>query len=139
MAVINGTAVNFGFIGQNGITVNNINGWLLQSADHASHADVDKVRNAAGDEVVHAWHNFRDEATLEVIVTGTGISNAILNTALQTPGTLISISTCGSMPSLVASTWEIQSGFKISGSNVNAKKISVPIHKFAGITATASA
>ncbi len=139
MAVINGTAVNFGFTGSGGITVTGLSGILLQSADHASHADLEEIRNAAGDVVVHAWHNFRDEAQLDYIVTGTGLANAVTNTVLQTPGTMLNITACASMPTLVGTHWEVQSGAKIAGSNVNSKKITMPIRQYAGITAAASA
>ena len=137
MAIVNGTPVNFGFSG-GGITITGLNGILLQSADHASHADLEEIRNAIGDVVTHIWHNFRDEAQLDYIVTGTSISNAVTNTALQTPGTILSITACASMPSLVGTHWEVQSGAKIAGSNVNSKKITLPIRQYAGITAAAT-
>jgi hypothetical protein len=139
MATINGTPINFGFTGAGGITCASLPGILLQSIEHSKEADCEVVRSGVGDEVAHGWHNQHDQAQLEYIVTdATNIANAITNTALQTPGTIINISACASVPSLVGSTWEVQSGTKISGSNVNAKRITVPLKKFAGITAAAS-
>ena len=43
-----------------------------------------------------------------------------------------------SMPGLVNTKWEVQSGAKISGSNTTAKKISLPIHLSPGITGLAT-
>lgn len=139
MATINGTAVNFGFTGTNGIAITGLSGTLLQSAEHTKVSDLEKVRDGVGEVATHAHYNIHDEASLEYVVTGTGLAAAITNTVLQTPGTILVITACASMPSLVATTWEVQSGCKISGSNVNAKRITLPIHKYTGITAAAGA
>lgn len=133
-AIINGTPVNFGFQGTNGITVTGISGTLLQSVEHESMADCDVTRNGLGEEVTHGWHNYREEARLEWIVTGTSVGAAITNSALIAAGTFFVITACTSLPNLVATTWEAQSGCKVSGSNVNAKRMSVTIAKCAGIT-----
>lgn len=138
MATINGTAVNFGFTGTNGITISGLSGVLLQSVERSKQADCEVVRNAVGDEVMHGWYNVHDEATLEWIVTGTSLAAAVTNTTLQTPGTIVSITACASDPDLVATSWEVQSGVKVSGSNTNAKRISLPIKKFTNITAQAT-
>jgi hypothetical protein len=140
MATQYGTAVNFGFpTTANGITITGVSGTLLQSADHTKQADVFEVRDADGDIVNRTFYNQSDEATLEYIVTGTGLADAITNTALQTPGSLLVITACANMPSLVATTWQVEPGHKLSGSNMDAKKITVPLKKHAGVTATASA
>jgi hypothetical protein len=141
MPVINGTAVNFGFTGTNGIAITGINGTLLQSAETSAHADKEEVRNAVGDIVNRDWYDQHTKATLEWVITGTGLANAIVNTALAglTPGTIIVITACASMPDLVATTWEVMDGASIKGSNTNAKRYSVPLEKRAGITAAASA
>ncbi len=141
MATINGTAVNFGFTGTNGIAITGISGTLLQSAEHSKMADKEETRSGIGDIITRGWHDQHDAATLEWVITGTGLADAITNTSLTglVPGTIIVITACASMPSLVATTWEVQSGAKIVGSNVNSKRISVPIEKRAGITAVASA
>jgi hypothetical protein len=139
MATINGNPVNFGFTGTNGIAITGLSGTMLQTAEHTKQADLEVARNGVGDEVTHGWYNIHDEATLEWIVTDTtNIAGAITNTALQTPGTILVITACASMPSLVATTWEVQSGCKISGSNVTAKRISLPLKKYAGITGAAA-
>lgn len=140
MAVINGTAINFGFTGSNGIAITGLSGTLLQSLDHSKGADVESVRNGLGDIVSRGWYDLHDEATIEWVITGTGLANAITNTTLSslTPGAFIVVTACASDPDVVA-TWEVQSGAKITGSNTNAKRISVPVHKRAGVTAVASA
>jgi hypothetical protein len=152
MATINGTPVNFGFASTaNGITVTDfadaaITGLLIQSAEQSKAADSEVIRGGIGEEVSHAWHNQHDEATLEFVITGTAIgdyqtaASAIKNTldALKAAGTLIKITACVSMPSLLGTTWEIQPGTKVTGSNTNAKRFSLPLKKFTGITATTS-
>ncbi len=140
MATINGTAVNFGFTGTDGITISGISGTLLQTADNANMADKEETRNGVGDIVTRGWYDQHQAAQLEWVVSGSGIAAAITNSAISglTPGTMISITTCLSMPSLVA-TWEVQSGAKVSGSNTTSKKISISIEKRAGITGAATA
>lgn len=141
---INGIPINFGFQGtaaadgSQGITITGLNGVLLQSADQAKQAEQEKARDGNGNSVVHAWSDIHDEATLEYIVTGSNLAATLTNTALQTPGTILVISTCTSMPSLVGTNWEVQAGAKISGSNTTAKKITIPVHKYPGITAAAT-
>src|SRR4051794_613203 len=110
MATINGTPVNFGFTGSNGIAITGITGWLLQEAEHSKDADVEVVRNGVGDEVIHGWYNQQDKATLSYVITdATNIAGAITNTtaALIVPGTFFVVTACASMPSLVATTWEV--------------------------------
>jgi hypothetical protein len=140
MSVSNGTAVNFGFTGTNGIVITGLNGTLLQSADISAEADKDETRTGLGDIVNRNWYDQHNKGTLEWVITGTGLANAIVNTALAglTPGALIAITTCASMPDLVG-TWEVQSGAAIKGGNTNSKRISVPLEKRAGITATSTA
>ena len=141
MAQSNGTAVNFGFTGTNGITITGVSGTLLQSADYAAEADKDEVRNNVGDIVNRNWYDQHIKATLEWVITGTGLANAITNTALAgiVPGTIIVITACASVPELIATNWEVQSGPAIKGSNTNAKRLTIPLEKRAGITAASSA
>lgn len=142
---INGTPVNFGFTGTmdpaggQGIAITGLVGTLLQSAEQTKVGECEKVRDGNGNDVVHAWSNIHDEATLEYIVAGADMGGAITNTttALQTPGTILTITACLSMPSLIDTTWEVQSGAKVSGSNTTAKKVTLPLHKLPGITGLA--
>ena len=138
--IINGTPVNFAFTGTNGIVITGISGTLLQSADVSADADKDDTRTAGGDVCTHSWYDQHLKATLEWVVTGTGLANAITNTAVAavTPGSIIAITACASMPDLIGSNWEVMSGAKESGSNTNCKKLSVPLEKRALITAVAS-
>ncbi len=141
MATLNGTAVVFGYSSTaNGITITGVSGTLLQSTDHSADADHEDVRSAVGDIVSRAWYDQHRKATLEWVVTGTGIANAIVNNALAglIPGTILVISACASEPDLVATTWEVMSA-KSSHSNTSAAKINVQLEKRAGITAAASA
>ena len=140
MATINGTAVVFGFTGSNGITIANISGTLLQSTDHSADADHEDTRNGLGDIVARGWYDTHRKATLEWVVTGTGLANAITNNVLGSlvPGTILVISACASDTDLVATTWEVMTA-RSSHSNTSSAKINVQLEKRAGITAAASA
>jgi hypothetical protein len=139
MATVNGTAVNFGYTGSNGIAITGVSGTLLQSAEHSKEADVEMARNGVGDGVARGWYDQRDTATLEWIVTGSSLSNAITNTSLSAvaPGTIIVITACASDTDLVATNWEVQSS-KVVGSNTTFKKIVCVVNKRSGITAVAT-
>src|SRR5678815_5544596 len=108
MAVINGTAVNFGFVGTNGMTITGPTGTgtLVQSTEHSSNADVESARNGIGDIVTRGWYDIHEEATLEWIITGASVAAAQTNTTLGgiTAGAFVTISACTSEPGLVA-TW----------------------------------
>lgn len=140
MATLNGTPVNFGFTGTNGITITGVSGTLLQSAEYSAEADKDEIRSGVGDIVERSWYDQHLKAELEWVITGTGIANSIVNTAIAglTPGTIIVITACASVPDLVATNWEVVGGARISGTNTNAKRFRVPLEKRAGITAAAS-
>jgi len=141
---INGTPVNFGFGAGAGATV--LSGvtdisatLLLQNAEHGSAGDSEVVRDGAGAEVSHAWHNETDSGTLEWVVTGANLAATITNTVMTylTPGLFLTI-TCTNMTSLNASVWEVQPGVRITGSNTTSKRISVPIRRVPGVTAVAT-
>jgi hypothetical protein len=140
MSVQNGTAVVFAYTGTNGITISGISGTLLQSAEQSAEADHEDTRSGAGDIIARSWYDQHRKATLEWVVTGTGLANAIVNRTLAslTPGAIISITACASQPDLVATNWEVMSS-KDAGSNTSSGKISVQVEKRAGITAAASA
>lgn len=135
---VNGTPVNFGFQGTNGITITGVSGTLLQSADQQAVADVEVTRDGLGKEVTHGWYNDHDEATLEWVITGSGLAAAITNTTLLRPGAFVSITACTSQPGLVG-TWEAQTAIKISGTNTTSKKFTLPIKLLSGISAIAGA
>ncbi len=138
MATLNGTAVVFAFDLAAGITITNLNGVLLQSKDHAKEAERDITRDATGSRVQSTHYDFRDTAVLRYKVSGTGIANAIVNTALQTLGTLLAVTACGSDPAMIAANWEVV-GSKLTQTNTSAAEIELTIEKAAGITAVTSA
>ena len=141
---INGIPVNFGFQGTidsdhgQGITITGVAGTLLQTAEQTKVGECEKVRDGNGNDVLHAWSNIHDEASLEYIVAGSNLAASLTNSVLQAPGAILVITACTSVPTLVGTTWEVQSGCKISGSNTTAKKVTLPIHKLPNITAVAS-
>ena len=143
---INGIAVNFGFVGAKdanggqGIAITGVTGTLLQGADQSKVAECEKVRDGYGNQVVHAWSDIHDEASLEWIVAGASLAAALTNTtaSLKDPGSFISITGCTSMPSLVGTSWEVQSGVKVSKSNTGFAKVTFPIQACPGITGVAT-
>ena len=139
-ATINGTAVNFGFTGSLGMACTALKG-VLQNADQSAEADKEEVRSGVGDIIVRAWYDQHYKVNLEFVISvATGIADTVTATTLAnlTPGVIISITACASMPDLVATTWEVQSGAKIVGSNTTSKRLSVPLEKRAGITGVAT-
>lgn len=133
----NGIAVNFGFTqsasGQAGI-VWTLSGYLMQNADYSAEADMDEVRILQGDKASRNWYDIHRKATLEFVITGAtnSIAAALANTTLAnlTPGTIITITECLSMPELVtfnSGKWEVQAGAAIKGSNTNSKRLTVPL------------
>lgn len=138
----NGTAVNFGFATTSGgITITGITGVLLQNADYSAEADKDEVRDGNGNIVSRNWYDPHLKATLEWVITGTGIAAAITNTAIAAlaPGTILVISACASVPDLVATNWEVVASPSIKASNTTSKRVSVPVEKRAGITGVQAA
>lgn len=136
MATVLGTAVNFGFQGTNGIT-GLATGYLLQNVDHTKQADVEEIRDADGDVNSRVFYNANEQATLEVVVTGTNLAASLTNTTLQAAGTIISITACTSAQDLVQTNWVVESS-RLSGSNTNAKRVTLELRRHAGVTAAAS-
>ncbi len=134
-----GTAVNFAFTGADGIASAELTGKiLLQSAEHEPTSDEEQVRDAAGKLVTRSFYNPGDKATLEYIPKGATIAAAVTNTALPAVGTIMSVTACESMPSLVKTNWVVVPGGKVSGSNTTAKKITLSLEAHSGITAVAA-
>jgi hypothetical protein len=146
VAVQNGTAVNIGFAGTSGgisITSPAVSTKLiLQSADEAQSANNYRVEDEVANVVVSAWSDPHSKVTLELIIKGTGLADAIASTALCeaiTPGTLLVIGACQQQPGLVGTHWEVMDGPKVAGTNKDAKKFTVNLESRAGITAVAAA
>ena len=141
MPTINGTAVNFGFTGANGITITGISGFLIQQGDHTLAADKEEVRSGQGDVVNRSWYDQHIKATIEAVITGTGLAAAITNTAIKSilpPGTIIAITACASDTDLLATNWEVQEA-TVRKSNVGSARLSISVESRAGITAVATA
>lgn len=140
MATTLGAAVAFGFTGTDGIAATALTGKiLLQSVELETTADEEQVRSAVGELVNRTFYNIGDKAALEFIATGATIAAARTNTALQAPGTIISITACADIPALVKTNWIVLPGAKVSGSNTSAKRMTLAIEAHAGITAAATA
>ena len=144
--VPNGTPVNFGFTsdGSNqGLADSGaiLSGWLLQSVDYETGADVESVRVLQGDIVSRNWYDLHRKASLRLFITGTGRAAAITNTTLNalTPGIILNITKCASHPDLVATNWEIVGSAKITGDITKSAEITIPIEKRPGITTSQAA
>lgn len=146
VAVQNGTAVNIGFAGTaGGLTITSpaiSTKLILQSADESQDATNYRVEDEVGNVVVSAWTDPHTKVTLELVIKGTGLADAIASTVLceaLTPGVILVIGACQQQPGLVGTNWEVMSAPKVAGSNKDAKKLSLSLEKRAGITAAAGA
>jgi hypothetical protein len=146
ISVINGVAVNIGFAGTpNGISISSpaiSTKVILQSADESVDAERILIHDEVGNRVGSSWVDQVKKATLELLVKGTGLTDAIASTQLVeaiSPGDLMVITSCQQMPGLVGTNWEVQSGPKLAGTNKDAKKFTLPLEKAPGITQAAGA
>ena len=139
--MVNGYPINFAFQGTNGITISGLSGVLeLQSAEVTAKAENETVRLANGDKMARGWYDQHQQANLEFIITGSGLSNAIANSTVAnyTPGAFIIVTVCTSMPDLAGKHWEVMDGGKIAGSNTTAKKLTLPLEYNPNIQALAA-
>lgn len=141
-----GTAVNFAFTqsagGTQGIVITGLSGYILQNAEYSAEADKEEARSIGGDVISRNWYDQHRKGTLEFVISGAtnSIAAALANTTLNslTPGSIISITECQSMPELVTlnnGKWEVQAGASIKGSNTNNKRLSIPVETRPGIQA----
>ena len=144
--VPNGIPVNFGLKSTSsdyGVTDSGsvLKGFLTQSVDIETGADVEDIRALQGDKVSRNWYDLHDKANLVFVIAGTGIAAAIASSTRSPfkPGTIINISACASQPDLVGSNWECQPGVKIAGDITKSAVITIPLEKRPGITAAQSA
>lgn len=134
-----GVPISFGFSGTDGIAATPFTGKIiLQSAEYSDTADEEQVRDAAGALCNRNFYNPGSKAQLEYIVTGATIAAARTNTALQAPGTIISITACADIPALVKTNWIVVGEPKVSGSNTSGKRVTLNLEAHAGITAAAA-
>jgi hypothetical protein len=108
---------------------------LLQSADYEDGADKEEVRALQGDIVSRNWYDSHTKASLRFVISGANKAAAITATALQTAGTIISITACPSHPALINTHWEVQAGTKIAGDVTKSAELTIPLEERAGITA----
>lgn len=140
MATIVGKPVSFGFSGTDGIAeATYFTGKIiLQSIEQEYTSDEEQIRSAAGALVTRSFYNPGDKATLEYIPTASTLAGVTANVSAPAVGTIVNITACADMPTLIKSNWVVVPGAKISGSNTAAKKISLPLEAHAGVTAVAS-
>jgi hypothetical protein len=140
MATILGKPVSFGFSGTDGIaeTTYFTGKIILQSADHEYTSDEEQVRNAAGNLATRSFYNPGDKASLEYIPTGSNLAGVTANVNAPAVGTIVNITACADMPTLIKTNWVVIPGAKVNGSNVGIKRITLPLEAHAGITVAAS-
>jgi hypothetical protein len=140
MATQLGKPVSVGFAGTDGIAETTFltGKIILQSADFENAADKGEVRNAAGDVVSEYFYNQSSKANLEYFATGTTIAGVTANLSLPTIPTILNITACADLPALIKTNWMYKGGGKITGSNTDAKKITLPLEALTNITSVAS-
>lgn len=137
--IVNGTPVNFTFQSVTGITITEIAGIILQSANYKKQTKRVLVMDGNGNRTTSAHTDPITTTQLKWKVSGTGLANAITNTTLQAPGNFITITGCPTMPELVsANKWEVLSG-EVSGTNEDVKEISLDVEQAPNITGPAAA
>ncbi len=135
MSAVGGKSVNFAYTGTDGIAATLLTGKMqLQSTDLSNSTDEEQIKDSLGALVNRTFYNPGFKATLEYIPSGAAASDAITNTALTAIGTIVSITACANVPDLIKTNW-IVLGFKISGSNTTAKKVTLELEAHSGITA----
>ena len=131
-----GQAINFGFTGTNGIAITGVSG-VLQSVNWKKTAKTAEIADGDGDTASITSYDARDEVDLELIVIGTSAANAILYSYPPAVNSFLPITTCTSLTGLVSNYWVVQNA-SVSGSNTDAKKLSLSLALMSGITVTAS-
>lgn len=143
MATVLGTAVNFAFKSTtNGITVSGsgIGSLTLQSSKYSKSFDtVERIRNGAGVTTAIVGEDLAEKATLEYVIIGTGLADALTQTTIPAPLTIVTISACVSNPNLVDTNWFVVDEPVIDQSNTTAAKVTLNLEQRAAITAAASA
>lgn len=136
----NGTPVNFTFQSAAGITITEQAGILLQSASYKKNANRTLVKDGNGDRTSSLLNDKFNSATLEWVIKGTSLSDALTNTALLAPGSFVTITACATLPEIVSASnkWEVLSGNEVKGTNENAKTVTMEIEYAVNIQAVAS-
>lgn len=137
----NGYAVNFGFkqtSTDNGITATPFTAMLLQKSSIKTAADLEQVRILQGDVASENYYNLHYEGSLTFVVGASGIGAAITATKLSTaftPGTILAISAMASSPDWVNAYWIVQPGAEIPQELTKSAEITIPLKRYAAITA----
>lgn len=138
-AVVNGTPVNFTFQSVTGITITEIPGTLLQSANYKKVTTRKLVMDGNGNRTTSGHIDPILPVELKWIISGSGFANAITNTVLQQPGNFVTITGCPSMPELIsANRYEVLTG-ELSGTMDGFKEVSMTMEQAANITGPAAA
>jgi len=123
----NGLPVNFTFQDVNGITITEIAGIILQSANYKKPTKRVLVMDGNGNRTASCHTDQITKTTLKWKVSGATLADAITNTSLTAPGNFVTITACPSMPELVsANKYEVVDG-EVSGTNEDVKEISLDI------------
>jgi hypothetical protein len=141
MATVLGYPVNFAFDTISGITsttgISLAGKMLLQSADVSKVSKNEEVFSGTGELASESYWDQRLRANLEYIPTGSSLADAVTNTTIPAPGTIVNITACASLPLLVA-IWHVKGEPKISKSNTGAAKVTLPLEYSASITVAAT-
>jgi hypothetical protein len=128
----NGTGCHWG-VSTTGIT--GYGALVITSTEHSMTSDTETARNGAGYVTAHVTYNHGQEATLETWISGSaGTGNVTISIASHPqPGDMITIVDAVNT-SLSGSNW-IAGNAKVSRSNTSLAKISIPLTRFALLTA----
>lgn len=141
MAVtINGVACRWGLPSDIAITETVVGTMTLQSFDISKNSDKAGVQDADGDTVCEGYFNPSDECTFEYVVSGANIAASKSAAKIPPPGTIVTVTvTAGEVGETLNSTkWTVQPSPKITYGNTAFARVTLPLQKYAAITAAAS-
>lgn len=127
--------VNFSFTSTAlGITITEVAGFLIQSADYQKNAEVEKIKGVDNETVTKIYSDPSETATLEAVITGADAATALTNTALDAIGSFVTITACTSAPHLVKTNWTLEPGSKITQGVGTSAKMTLILEAYPGIT-----
>lgn len=138
-ATLNGTAINFaGGVAGTTFTITAVGTLILQDMEHSKEADKEDILDEDGDLTARIHYNFREKATFNYVVKGTGIADAKTQSTIPAIGAIGTVANTTSYTAVAGTNWEVM-GVRTRGTNTAALRITLELEKNAGITATAGA
>lgn len=134
MATYQGVGISFG-IGT--VTGGPVTG-KLQTLEWTKNADTENVRDDNGTTVARVFFDPNQDATFEYVVTGANSTTADTNCTLVDPGAMVTITATGGAAAINGQIFSVESQPKLNRSNAGVARVTIPLKRYASITATVS-